>query len=95
MKVGSTFRRYHRQIALIMCFPLALTVVSGAAYPIFDHWIPLRGIAGLMMKIHSGRIFGLEQIYPILNGLGLAGLLATGLSMSGVFRKRRDLANNG
>jgi hypothetical protein len=33
-------------------------------------------------------IIHLEKIYPILNGLGLIGLLITGLSMTGLFRER-------
>ena len=41
-----------------------------------------------MLKIHTGEILHLEAIYPILNGLGLIGLLVTGISMSGLFNQR-------
>jgi hypothetical protein len=41
----------------------------------------------LLLKIHTGEIFHLQGIYPILNGLGLIVLLATGLTMSGLFRR--------
>jgi hypothetical protein len=73
MKINSVLRRYHRQIAVMMCIPLALTIITGTAYPIFDQWLSLSSLAGVMLRIHSGRIFGLEAIYPVLNGLGLIG----------------------
>jgi hypothetical protein len=88
------FRRYHRQIAVMMCIPLALTVLTGIAYPIFAEWFSFPEVAGLMIQIHSGRIFGLEAIYPILNGIGLAGLLVTGISMTSLFRKKRLLSES-
>ncbi|QXE22197.1 PepSY-associated TM helix protein [Richelia sinica FACHB-800] len=44
--------------------------------------------ASLLLSIHTGEIFHLEGIYPILNGIGLIGLLVTGLSMSGLFAKK-------
>jgi multidrug transporter EmrE-like cation transporter len=91
MKSNSVFRRYHRQVALIMCAPLMLTVVTGMAYPIFSEWLSLRKVATFMMLLHSGKLFGLESVYPVLNGLGLMGLLLTGLSMSGMFRKKRGV----
>lgn len=88
MRLSSAFRRYHRQLAVIMCLPLALTVISGMAYPIFSEWLSLSSVAGFLVQIHSGRIFGLEGIYPVLNGLGLLGLLATGMSMTSLSRQR-------
>jgi hypothetical protein len=45
--------------------------------------------SSLMLKIHTGEIFHLEAIYPILNGLGLIGLLVTGMSMSGLFNQKQ------
>jgi uncharacterized iron-regulated membrane protein len=55
---------------------------------ILDKWFSLKKAAALVLQIHSGSIFGLEAIYPLLNGLGLVGLLLTGLSMTSLFRKR-------
>ena len=89
MKVNSTLRRYHRLIAVLTCIPLALTIITGIAYPVFSEWFSVNSVANLLLKIHSGRIFGLEAIYPVLNGLGLAGLLVTGLSMTSLFRPKR------
>ncbi|MDP5017784.1 MAG: peptidase, partial [Dolichospermum sp.] len=49
----------------------------------------------LMLEIHTGEIFHLQAIYPILNGFGLIGLLVTGMSMSGLFnQKKRPNVNN-
>jgi hypothetical protein len=45
-------------------------------------------ISPLLLNIHTGEIFNLQAIYPILNGLGMIGLLVTGLSMSGVFGRK-------
>ncbi|MCA1990507.1 MAG: peptidase [Coleofasciculus sp. S288] len=87
--MNRTFRRYHRKIALIMLLPLALTVLTGMAYPIFGNWLLQGQVAEIMLKIHSGRILGLDAIYPILNGLGLVGLLITGLNMTSLLRKPR------
>jgi hypothetical protein len=33
-------------------------------------------------------LLDLEKIYPLLNGLGVIGLLITGLSMTGLFGKK-------
>jgi hypothetical protein len=94
MRMNTAFRRYHRQISVMMCIPLILTVITGIAYPIFSEWFSLPEMAGLMIQIHSGRIFGLEAIYPVLNGIGLAGLLITGLSMTSLFRKKRPISES-
>jgi len=88
MKVNAAFRRYHRQLAIILFLPLSLTVITGTAYPIFDEWLSLHEVSKVMLKIHSGRILGLQTIYPLLNGLGLVGLLITGLNMTGLLRNR-------
>ncbi|NER46052.1 MAG: peptidase [Symploca sp. SIO1B1] len=86
MKLNTVFRRYHRQLAILMFLPLTLTVITGAAYPIFDEWFSLHQVSKVMLQIHSGRILGLQAIYPLLNGLGVMGLLITGLNMTGLLR---------
>ncbi|NET34152.1 MAG: peptidase [Cyanothece sp. SIO1E1] len=83
-------RRYHRQLAIMMCLPITLTVITGIAYPIFDQWFSIHQVSKLMLKLHSGSILGLEAIYPVLNGLGLVGLLVTGLNMTGLFRNQQS-----
>lgn len=86
-----TFRKYHRFLAPILALPLSLTVLSGMAVTLNDDSpINLGLSSSFLLKIHTGAIFHLEGIYPLLNGLGLIGLLVTGLSMSGLFSKRKQ-----
>lgn len=84
------FRKYHRLIAIAVSLPLILTVITGVGYTIFDEWFEQERIAHFLMGIHTMDILGLEEIYPVLNGLGLMGLLITGLSMTGLFKKRHS-----
>ena len=90
------FRKYHRILGIIVCLPLLLTVVTGMLATIAGEWpINLGLSSNLMLKIHTGEIFHLQAIYPILNGFGLIGLLVTGMSMSGLFnQKKRPNINN-
>lgn len=83
------FRKYHRFLAPILALPLLLTVLTGMAATMAREWpIDLGLGSSFLLKIHTGALFGLEAIYPILNGLGLLGLLITGLSMTGLFSKK-------
>ena len=86
--MNRAFRKYHRQIAIILCLPLFLTVLTGIGYTIVDEWFGQGELGGLLLQIHTMEILRLGKIYPLLNGLGLIGLLITGLSMTGLFRKR-------
>ncbi len=85
-------RKYHRTIAIIISLPLILTVLTGMTTTIVKEWPINTGLSSsLLLSIHTGEIFHLQAIYPILNGLGLIGLLVTGLSMSGLLgRKTRQ-----
>jgi hypothetical protein len=63
---------------------------------IVKEWSMNTGLSSrLLLKIHTGEILHLEAIYPILNGLGLIGLLVTGMSMTGLFdrKKQREINN--
>jgi hypothetical protein len=83
------FRKYHRSLAIILCLPLAFTVLTGMLATFQREWGINLGISGrVLMGIHTGEILHLAAIYPILNGLGLIGLLVTGLSMTNLFNKR-------
>ncbi|MDZ8050396.1 MAG: peptidase [Aulosira sp. ZfuVER01] len=84
------FRKYHRQIAIILCLPLFLTLLTGMSFTIAHEWLHQDELGEFLLHIHTLEIFHLEKIYPLLNGLGLVGLLITGLSMTGLFRKRSD-----
>lgn len=84
------FRKYHRVLAIALCLPLFLTVLSGMGYTVFDEWFQQEELAEFLLRVHTFDILGLETIYPVLNGLGLIGLLITGLSMTGLGKKRRE-----
>ncbi|CAN1210171.1 PepSY domain-containing protein [Tumidithrix helvetica PCC 7403] len=82
------FRKLHRYIALTVCLPLFLTLVTGILITVVQEWQLNIGVkSNLLIQIHTGEIFHLQAFYPILNGLGLIGLIVTGLSISGIFRK--------
>jgi hypothetical protein len=84
------FRKYHRFIAPILFLPLALTVLTGMAATMVGEWSLNFGVSRqLLLGLHSGEIFHLEAIYPMLNGLGLIGLLVTGISMTGLFSRKK------
>jgi hypothetical protein len=84
------FRKYHRVLATILCLPLALTVLTGMATTMVGEWSLNLGLSrGLLLGLHSGETFHLQGIYPILNGLGLVGLLVTGISMTSLFKSKK------
>lgn len=88
MVMNRLFRKYHRTLAIILSLPILLTIITGVGYSIFDEWLGLGQIGHLMLEIHTMKILHLEKIYPLLNGLGLIGLLITGLSMTSLLGKR-------
>ena len=83
-------RKYHRIIAPIVALPLILTVLTGMLATIIQEWPINTGLtSGLILSIHTGELFHLQAVYPILNGLGLMVLVVTGISLSGVFGKKK------
>lgn len=84
-----SFRKYHRTLAIIMTLPLALTILTGLGYTFFDEWLHLDGIGEFLIQLHTGELVGLGEIYPILNGIGAIGLLITGVTMTGLMRRKR------
>lgn len=82
------FRKYHRQIAITVSLSLLLTVVTGVGYTLFDEVLGQDQIGHFLIKLHTLELFHLEKIYPFLNGLGLIGLLVTGISMMRLGKKR-------
>jgi hypothetical protein len=82
------FRQFHSKLALVISIPLIITIATGIAAPILEDWFGLKNAAKFVVSIHTGKILGLEAIYPVINGLGLLVLLVTGLSMTSFFRKR-------
>ncbi len=88
-------RKYHRRIAIALCLPLLVTTISGISLAIADEWLHQEEFVGFLLKVHTFEIFGLAAILPILNGLGLLGLLATGLSMTGLFSNKHPTKRTG
>ncbi|MEC4816282.1 MAG: peptidase, partial [Scytonema sp. PMC 1069.18] len=89
-----SFRKYHRILGIILCIPLLLTVVTGMLATIVGEWPINTGLSSsFLIDIHTGEIFHLQAIYPLLNGLGLIGLLFTGLSMTGLFKRKTRHSN--
>jgi hypothetical protein len=88
------FRKYHRALAIIIFLPLGLTIITGTLVTLTREWHLNLGIpASLLLSIHTGEIFHLEGIYPLLDGIGALGLLVTGLSMTSLFNKKPVKAN--
>jgi plastocyanin len=87
MNMKRGFRKFHRLIAITVCLPLSVTVVTGLGITIASEWFRHEELGEFLIKVHTGEIFGLAAIYPILNGLGLISLIVTGLSMTGLFSR--------
>lgn len=95
-RFSHNFRRYHRTIALIIALPLLVTILTGVSITILREWSGTgRDLSSFLVRVHTGDILQLAAIYPILNGLGLLGLLVTGLSMTSLFgrRSRQDVGD--
>jgi Sec-independent protein secretion pathway component TatC len=84
------FRKYHRMIATFFCLPLLFTALTGISIAIADTWLHQARLAAFLISVHTFQIFKLDAIMPILNGLGLICLVATGISMTGLFTKRHQ-----
>jgi hypothetical protein len=84
-----SFRKYHRLLAPILCLPLACTALTGMVITITEEWHWQTGLpAGLLRHLHTGELFHLQAVYPILNGLGIIGLLVTGMTMTSLLNRR-------
>ena len=57
-------------------------------YTILVAWFELEDTAELLLGLHTLEIIHLDKFYPVLNGLGLIGLLVTGMTMTNMFKKR-------
>ncbi|NEP09690.1 MAG: PepSY domain-containing protein [Symploca sp. SIO2C1] len=87
------WRKVHRLVAPIIFLPLAVSAVTGLLYRLGRSWFGLSyDQVGILLSIHQGSYLGnfLKPIYVLLVGLGLIGMLVTGINMTGIFRKRRQ-----
>ncbi len=87
------FRKLHRKIAPILFIPLFLTASTGVIYRVGRNWFGMsRDIGEFFLDIHQGEFLGdaLSSIYVLLVGLGLIGLIVTGLTMIRLKQKKRQ-----
>jgi multisubunit Na+/H+ antiporter MnhB subunit len=82
------FRKYHRWLAIVCALPLLLTVLTGMLFPIAKAFHQ-RQLAGFLIHLHTLESVGLGDFFPIINGLGLLGLLITGIYLTQLFRSKR------
>lgn len=78
------FRKLHRRIAPILFLPLLASALTGVAYRLGRSWFGIpSSVANFFMVIHQGEYLGqpLVPIYVLLVGLGLIGMIVTGLTM--------------
>ncbi len=88
MAASGFFRKLHRKTALIIFLPLLISALTGIFYRLGKSWFGMSNQLGnIFMIIHQGEYLGtpLVPIYVLLVGLGLLGMIVTGLSMSGIF----------
>ena len=88
LHMNRLFRKYHRWLAIICALPLLLTVITGTLFPTAKA-LQQRELAGFLIHLHTLETFGLDGIFPILNGVGLLGLIMTGVYMTNLFRGRQ------
>jgi hypothetical protein len=91
----SRLRQHHHSIALIFCLPLLFTALTGTSLAIADQWFHQEALVAFLIALHTFQIFKLDAILPVVNGLGLIGLVATGLSMTKLFTKRHHPKRTG
>lgn len=93
IRIGSLFRKYHRQLSILTLLPIFLIAVTGIAIPVFEE-LGIEGLPEFMTKVHSGAVFGSDLVYSVLSGLGLLGLLVTGVTMTGLLPSKRPSSND-
>jgi hypothetical protein len=87
-------RKLHRKTAPIVFIPLVLTAVTGVTYRLGRSWFGMPdGVAEFLMTLHEGRFLSepLVPAYVLLVGLGLLGMITTGLAM---LKPKRQLSQH-
>lgn len=85
-------RKIHQILAPILFLPLFLSAATGILYRLGKAWFGMPSeVSKFLLGIHQGTYFGPfgRTIYVALIGLGLIGMLITGINMTGIFRKKR------
>ena len=92
--VTALFRKYHRQLAILTLLPMILVTLTGILIPLSEE-LGMGNITQFIVKLHSGSFFGSDLVYSVLVGLGLLGLIVTGISMTGLVpSKKRPLSED-
>jgi hypothetical protein len=91
--VNRLFRKYHRWLAIVCALPLLLTVTTEILFPIAKA-LHQPQLAGFLIHLHILETFGLDGFFPVLNGIGLLGLLLTGIYMTRLFQHQRSSFNS-
>ncbi len=87
-RVLATFRKYHRQLSIITLLPMIAVTVTGIVIPILES-MGMEQTAAFLSKVHTGQVFGSDLVYCVLIGMGLLGLIVTGITMTGLFPQKR------
>ncbi|MFH7243407.1 MAG: PepSY domain-containing protein [Spirulina sp.] len=77
-------RKLHRKSAPIIFLPLLLTALTGVVYRVGRTWFGLsEDVGDVFLTIHEGGFLGesLVPVYVLLMGVGLLGMLVTGIVM--------------
>ncbi len=93
MAASGFFRKLHRKTALIIFLPLLISALTGIIYRLGKSWFGMSNKVGnIFMVIHQGEYLGtpLVPVYVLLVGLGLLGMIVTGLSMTGISGNNRS-----
>lgn len=91
--MSPNFRKWHRKAAPIVFLPLFLTALTGIAYRLGTSWLGLsHTVAEPFLIVHQGEFLGepLVPFYVLLSGIGLLGMIGSGLTL---VRWRRLLAS--
>ncbi|MFM7576103.1 MAG: peptidase [Microcystaceae cyanobacterium] len=69
------FRKYHRWLAIILCLPLLLTVMTGMAYTVLVDWFGNTDAIEILLGLHTLEIVHLEKFYPPPERLRSGGII--------------------
>jgi hypothetical protein len=84
------FRRFHRFLVPIAFIPLIVSSLTGIGYRLGKAWLGLpNDQVAFLLKIHQGSYLGpvFRAFYVLFVGVGLVGLLVTGVQMTNIFRR--------
>ena len=81
VNIVALFRKYHRQLSILTLLPIALITLTGTTIPIIEK-LGFIEATNFMIKVHTGKVFGLDLFYSVACGLGLLGLIITGVVMT-------------